>query len=51
MLDAIRRALKAFQDKPTWTAMMQRGMRQDFSWDGPAKEYVKVYERTIMNRS
>jgi len=51
MLDAIKRALKAFQDKPTWTAMMQRGMRQDFSWDGPAKEYVKVYERTIMNRS
>lgn len=51
MLDAIKRALALFQDKEKWTAMMQRGMVQDFSWDGPAREYVKVYERAIMNRS
>jgi glycogen synthase len=26
-------------------------MAQHFSWDEPAKEYVRVYERTIQNRS
>jgi starch synthase len=31
--------------------MMKRGMAQDFSWDKPAVEYVRVYERTIQNRS
>ena len=31
--------------------MMQRGMAQDFSWDKPAQEYVRVYERVIQNRS
>jgi starch synthase len=24
---------------------------QDFSWDKPAAEYVRVYERVITNRS
>ncbi len=31
--------------------MMRRGMEQDFSWDKPAQEYVRVYERVIQNRS
>jgi glycogen synthase len=26
-------------------------MEQDFSWDKPAQEYVRVYERAIMGRS
>jgi len=27
--------------------MMRRGMAQDFSWERPAHEYVRVYERVI----
>jgi len=50
-LDAIRRALATFRNKEAWTAMMKRGMAQDFSWDKPAAEYVRVYERVIENRS
>jgi starch synthase len=30
--------------------MMRRGMAQDFSWEKPAHEYVRVYERVIQNR-
>jgi starch synthase len=30
---------------------MQRGMAQDFSWEKPAEEYVRIYERVIENRS
>ena len=51
LLDALRRALTVFRNKEEWTAMMLRGMAQDFSWDKPAAEYVRVYERVIQNRS
>jgi len=43
--------LAAFRDKKIWTEIMQRGMAEDFSWDKPAAEYVRVYERAIMSRS
>jgi len=26
-------------------------MAEDFSWTKPAEEYVRIYERTILNRS
>jgi starch synthase len=51
LLDALRRALNSFRNKEEWTKIMQRGMAQNFSWDAPAKEYVRVYERAIRNRS
>lgn len=51
LLDTIERALAVFRNKAEWTAMMKRGMAQDFSWDKPAAEYVRVYERVIENRS
>jgi len=50
-MDALQRALGTFRNKEEWTGMMKRGMAQDFSWDAPAKEYVRVYERAIQNRS
>jgi starch synthase len=51
LMDALRRALGTFRNKEEWTAMMKRGMAQDFSWNKPAAEYVRVYERVIQNRS
>lgn len=51
LLDAIKRALGTFRNKEEWRGMMLRGMAQDFSWGRPAKEYVRVYERTIENRN
>jgi starch synthase len=51
LLDALKRALDTFRNKEEWTRMMQHGMTQDFSWDKPAKEYVRVYERVVQNRS
>jgi starch synthase len=51
LLDALLRALSTFRNKEEWTQMMKRGMAQNFSWDAPAKEYIRVYERTIQNRS
>jgi starch synthase len=51
LLDALQRALATFRNKGEWTMMMKRGMAQDFSWNVPAKEYERVYERVIQNRS
>lgn len=51
LLDALQRALAVFRDKETWTKMMQRGMAKHFSWDKPAQEYTRVYDRVIQNRS
>jgi starch synthase len=50
-MDALHRALDTFRNKDEWTRMMRRGMMQDFSWDKPAHEYVRVYDRVIQNRS
>jgi starch synthase len=50
-LDAIRRATATFQNKEQWEALMKRGMEQDFSWNRPAEEYVKVYQRVIEARA
>ena len=51
LLKAITRATDLFADKPRWQAMMQRGMRERFTWEQPARTYVSVYERAIRNRS
>ncbi len=51
LLEAVKRALGTFQNKEEWTGMMRRGMTQDFSWENPAKEYIRIYERTITNRN
>jgi starch synthase len=51
LMDALHRALNTFRNKKEWTEMMKRGMAQDFSWDKPAAEYLRVYERVIQNRS
>jgi len=39
----VKRALKLFGDRKKWRALQLAGMRQDFSWDVSAREYVKVY--------
>jgi starch synthase len=47
MLLAVRRALEAHRDRRAWTAMMRRGMGQDFSWDRSAASYEALY-RTLV---
>ncbi len=51
LLDALQRALETFRNKKEWIEMMKRGMAQNFSWEAPAKEYERVYERVVQNRS
>ena len=43
LVRTVKRALKVFGDRKKWRALQLAGMRQDFSWDVSAREYVKVY--------
>jgi starch synthase len=43
LLGAVGRALTAFQDRPAFDRVVQRVMRQDFSWERPARRYHALY--------
>jgi len=47
---ALDRALAVYRKPRSWKALQARGMRQDFSWDRSAREYVKLYERLLAGR-
>jgi starch synthase len=47
---ALQSALTAYTNKRAWRALQAAGMRQDFSWDRSAKEYVKIYDRALKKR-
>jgi len=47
LLQALHRALRAFQDPQKWRTLQLAGMKQDHSWDRSAREYVRIYERAI----
>ena len=43
-LAAIRAALDLFGNEEKWREIQQRGMRQDFSWNRSAAQYLNIYE-------
>jgi starch synthase len=47
LLGALGRALEMFGNRPAWRRIQRAGMREDFSWDASAREYVRVYERAV----
>ena len=47
LVAAVRRALSVFPDREAWRGIQRAGMRQDHSWDGSAREYVKVYRALL----
>ena len=44
LLEAMERAKAVFANPSNWKRLQVAGMRQDFSWDRSAREYVKLYE-------
>ena len=40
---AVARAAQVRTQPARWLAMQRRGMAQDLSWDGPAREYLALY--------
>ncbi len=44
-LDAIKKGLQVYHDKPCWKAFQQRAMAEDFSWDCSARAYEVLYRK------
>jgi starch synthase len=44
---AIDTALKAFEDRDAWKALMKNGMERDFSWERQVALYEELYRRLI----
>ena len=47
LVGCLRRALEVYHDRIKWKHLMQNGMKQDFSWERSAREYVKVYRKAM----
>lgn len=45
----IVRALDIYKDKKIRQKIMDRGMKEDFSWKHSAKEYLNLYEKAVNN--
>lgn len=43
MAAAVERALALFGQGRHWQRLQQNAMRADFSWDGPARKYLRMY--------
>lgn len=45
---ALNRALSLFYaDRPWWDGLAGRVMTQDWSWDGPALDYIELYFKAL----
>ncbi|HEY9637315.1 MAG TPA: glycogen synthase GlgA [Coleofasciculaceae cyanobacterium] len=44
---AMARTTEAFRFKDQWQTLQQRGMRENFSWDNSAVEYIKMYKEIL----
>lgn len=47
MLEAVQKALAAFNNPQEWRGIMQRCMAQDFSWQAAAPLYVEIYQKAL----
>lgn len=47
---AIDRAVRAYRTPEVWQKIVETGMRQDWSWDRSAQQYVELYQRTLQKR-
>lgn len=47
LLEALRRAIELYRDAEAWNRLRSRVMREDHSWAGPVREYLRVYSMAM----
>jgi starch synthase len=47
LMGAIKRALRVYTGKESWSKLMREAMAQDFSWQSSAVKYARLYERAL----
>jgi starch synthase len=50
LLDACLRALKVWNNRNEWRALVRRAMTCDFGWTEPSKKYLALYQEAIRPR-
>jgi starch synthase len=50
LIDCLRRALAVYGDRNEWKRLVKNAMKQDFSWERSAKEYVTVYRKAMRKK-
>ena len=44
-LTALQQALQAFEQPSVWRGIVRNGMKKDFSWEKPARQYMDLYSK------
>ncbi len=47
LVDAVKRAVKIYQNNKHWMQLIKNGIACDFSWSVSAKQYVKLYRKAL----
>lgn len=47
LLQTIRIAIDTYKNKSVWQKLMTNGMKENFSWEDSAREYIKLYYKAI----
>ena len=47
----VLRAVVLRRDPAAWQAVMRRGMSQNLSWAGPARDYMALYAQALASRA
>lgn len=51
LIHAVRRAIEAYRDDKTWSAIQRRGMRSDVSWTQSAEGYARLFNTLLQDRT
>lgn len=50
-LIALIKAIEDYKHQEAWQKLVKKAMHQSFSWEIPAKKYVKLFRKAIINKS
>jgi starch synthase len=50
LAETLERACLTFTNRQVWELLIRTGMQQDWSWTHSAREYSRLYERTLAHR-
>ena len=47
LLNAIKKAVAIYKDKPSWFKLIKKIAAYDFSWDKSAGRYIEIYKKAL----
>ena len=48
--DALTRAVALYRQRDAWLRLVRVGMSENLSWEGPARQYLSLYEQALVAR-